>query len=525
MTITVSSGVTSTSLTISAGDPLVVLSGGAVISTTVLNGASATLSAGATASRITISAGGELLGAGDIEDYANHDSLDYGLVSGVTVGDTSSEAHLFVESGGVASSVMVVDNNSTEYVHANGHAFGTVLISGGHEVVADGGHASGTVVSANGDEIVSSGGFDSGTVVFSLGTEDVFGVASGTMVNSGGTQDVLGIASGTVVRGGYENVDGVTAGTVVSSGGYEYVDDGGNASGTAVTSGGYEIVSGGGHASGTVVSAGGYEYVDGSGYETSGGVASGTVLRGGEEFVSSGGLAVGTVGSSGGTEVVSKGGVVSGLFLSSGGSLVDDGAVRVAAARTFRGAMSGSGALAVLGSGDLVLSGDGSAFAGSAVINGGTIELATSGAIGSGGVVFGGGTGSHTLQIDAPAAGGTFANVISNFSGTHDFIDLRGLAYVAGASATVSGGVLTLSDGGHTYKFDLAGAIGSAGTLYPVTSDGHGGTLIDPRVATFAQAAAAFSPTAAGPLSPISSGGARAHAVMAAAAGSAGGHG
>jgi hypothetical protein len=49
-----------------------------------------------------------------------------------------------------------------------------------------------------------------------------------------------------------------------------------------------------------------------------------------------------------------------------------------------------------------------------------------------------------------------------------------------------------LTDGGKTYDFKLAGT--TVG-LYPVLSDGHGGTLIDPTAARFAQAAAAFAPS------------------------------
>jgi hypothetical protein len=157
------------------------------------------------------------------------------------------------------------------------------------------------------------------------------------------------------------------------------------------------------------------------------------------------------------------------------------------------------------------------------VLSGGTIELAEFRALGRGGVVFDGGTASETLQIDAadaPAAGGTFANTISNFSGPNDYIDLRGLAYVAGASATVSGATLTLSDGGKTYKFKLAGSIGSAGTLYPVTSDGNGGTLIDPRVAGFVQTMAGFAPANAASLTLVSSGGTSVRAALFNATGS-----
>jgi hypothetical protein len=148
----------------------------------------------------------------------------------------------------------------------------------------------------------------------------------------------------------------------------------------------------------------------------------------------------------------------------------------------------------------LALSDVGVEFSGRAVISGGTIELASAGALGAGSVQFvAPTTGSAVLQIDAadaPKAGGTFANAISNFSGADEDIDLRSLAFVSGATATVSGGVLVLIEGGKTYSFDLAGPTAAT---YAVTSDGHGGTLIDPAavdpgVVRFTQAAAAFAP-------------------------------
>jgi hypothetical protein len=98
------------------------------------------------------------------------------------------------------------------------------------------------------------------------------------------------------------------------------------------------------------------------------------------------------------------------------------------------------------------------------------------------------------LQIDAadaPKAGGTFANVISNFNGVNEDIDLTSIAFVSGAAAAISGSTLVLTDGGETYSFDIAGGTAAG---YSVTSDGHGGTLIDPSAALFAQTAAAFAP-------------------------------
>jgi hypothetical protein len=114
-------------------------------------------------------------------------------------------------------------------------------------------------------------------------------------------------------------------------------------------------------------------------------------------------------------------------------------------------------------------------------------------------------TGSAVLQIDAadaPAAGGTFANTIYNFSGANEDIDLASIAFVSGASASVVGGVLVLTDGGKTYAFDLAGTVAAA---YPVLSDGHGGTLIDPAVTRFTHNLAAFAPSDAAKTALVSS--------------------
>jgi hypothetical protein len=175
-----------------------------------------------------------------------------------------------------------------------------------------------------------------------------------------------------------------------------------------------------------------------------------------------------------------------------------DGEVSFAGAGTLAGTLAGSGAIVQDGPGDLVLSDAGTAFSGVAAIRGGTIELVTSGALGTGSLEFAPPTtGSAVLQIDAadaPAAGGTFANRIVGFSGANEDIDLRSIAFVAGASATVVGSTLVLTDGGATYTFDVGGTTAGA---YPVLSDGHGGTLIDPQVVAFAHSLAAFAPSVA----------------------------
>jgi autotransporter passenger strand-loop-strand repeat protein len=275
---------------------------------------------------------------------------------------------------------------------------------------------------------------------------------------------------------------GSARGTVLGDGAEELVSSGGVAVATTISSGGRAVLSSGGDAVDATVSSGGILYV----------LASGRTDE--------------TVVSSGGEEVVSSGGGALRLSLASGGVVVDDGEVRIGGAGTLDGTLTGSGAIVQDGTGDLVLGDSGAGFSGKAAIESGTVELASAGALGTGYVQFvEPATGSAVLQIDAadaPAAGGTFANVISNFSGAHEDIDLRSIAFVAGASATISGSTLVLSDGGKTYKFKLEGGVAGA---YPILSDGHGGTLIDPQVARFAHTAAAFAPSDAATAALVSS--------------------
>jgi autotransporter passenger strand-loop-strand repeat protein len=228
------------------------------------------------------------------------------------------------------------------------------------------------------------------------------------------------------------------------------------------------------------------------------------VDAGGVLYVRSSAAASGTVVSSGGGLIVSSGGVADGLSLLSGAELTDDGTV--SGSGTLAGVLLGTGTIVETGGGDLLLSGDGNKFAGAAVISGGTVELGTSDALGGASVQFvEPSTGSAVLRIDAadaPKAGGAFADTLSNFDGANEDIDLASIPYVSGASATVAGPTLTLTDGGKTYAFDIAGGVAAA---YPVLSDGHGGTLIDPQVALFVQTAAALAPSTAASTALVSS--------------------
>jgi autotransporter passenger strand-loop-strand repeat protein len=438
-------------------------------------------------------------------------SLETVYAGGLASGDlVSNGGRLYVSAGGVASGATVRSGGIEE---ALGTDDGGVVSGGGALVVLVGGLASGTTLRGGGERVL---GTESAGVVSNGGVDVVTsgGAADGTTVLDGGRLYLLAGTStdAQVSAGGKALISsgGVASATAVTSGGLEYVFAGGLASGAAVSNGGDELISSGGVADATMVSSGGLARV------LSGGAASGSVVQSGAkqvvyaggdafaatiqsgavEYALSGATTFTTVVSSGGTEAISSGALAIGLSLRSGGVLADDGEMRFAGAGALGGRLLGSGAIVQTEVGDLVIGGVGGNFTGRAAIEAGTIELASAGALGTGSVQFvAPSAGSAVLQIDAadaPAAGGTFANKIENFDATGEDIDLRSIAFVAGATATLTGGKLVLSDGGKTYTFNVAG--GTAG-MYPVLSDGAGGTLIDPKVTAFAQAAAAFIPS------------------------------
>jgi hypothetical protein len=169
----------------------------------------------------------------------------------------------------------------------------------------------------------------------------------------------------------------------------------------------------------------------------------------------------------------------------------------------------GTGALVLNGTGTLLLSAA-NTFTGGVTLQAGALELAASGAGGTGAISFAPTTGSAvTLRIDAadsPVAGATFVNILSNFDAASDILDLKGIAFVSGAKAVLSGATLTVTDGGKVYDFTLAG---TAATTYGASNDGTGGTLVtvtttatipavQPGTHAFVQALAALTPTPAG---------------------------
>jgi autotransporter passenger strand-loop-strand repeat protein len=219
MTITITAGHTSGPITISSGDPLIVLSGGEVYSATILNGGSATLSSGGVGIDVTVSKGGLLVGPGELE--AN--SQDYGDVVRALL-----EGSLEVRSGGVADEVTVSGGGLV--IDANGLTVGTVLSNDGTETISSGGFASGTKVESGGVLLLSAGGTavaatvsSAGLLVFGgalsanftydYGPETTSAVLGGVTVSSGGGLEITGatvLSGATLTLGAGTNVDGLT---------------------------------------------------------------------------------------------------------------------------------------------------------------------------------------------------------------------------------------------------------------------------------------------------------------------------
>jgi hypothetical protein len=128
----------------------------------------------------------------------------------------------------------------------------------------------------------------------------------------------------------------------------------------------------------------------------------------------------------------------------------------------------------------------------------GGVFTATQAVTGNGHIFISGGTAifeaGFNQPVDFAAAGGTlslwqsvnFSGVIQGYSaGTGDGLDLRDITFGKTTAATFSGtvtyGVLTVSDGVHTARFHLLGAIG--GATFVTSTDGHGGTNVSSRPA------------------------------------------
>ena len=446
-TSTIAAGHSSDGVTVSSGGTLEVLAGGSAFATAVST------------------SGTEIVFAGGLDSGASLFGTDASLVLS---GGVTSQA--VIGSGGTVSVLQDGSAASTSILGAGsslvsgGTTSGDVLIgSGGNlqavETVYDGGVASGATLSNTGVLVVSSGGTAVSTIVISTNVGNP-GRDGGLIVSSGGT------ASGAVISSGglmFER-GGVDAGTTISAGGKQFVESGGLAlgdsiydvqlvlsdgvtSGTNVRSGGIEIVSSGGHASATTVQSGGSAVI------STGGIASGVTAAGGTASVSSGGIIHGQLTiNAGGIGVIGPGGSADGLTANGGGG----------------------------GVGSAIVSSGGSVGIGGLTVGNGGIAIVLSGGIASGGMTI------HSGGIAILSGGQASGNALIQSGGT---LELFGDAVLSGGVKAMSwaqsphvvsymGNTLIVSAGADTARLQILSVAAQANNFI-LTSDGHGGTLIN----------------------------------------------
>ncbi len=290
-TSTITSGETSSGLSVSGGETLDVLAGGTVISTAVEFEGLEILSGGVATSTAVLAGGSQ------------------SIVGGLAVST--------VLLGGDVNSVFF---SAAEYVDAGGSAVATAAEDGG-SVVVSGGSATDITVSSGGVAVVVGGGVLSDTQLASSGSAIISeaGIASATTVSAFGLQEIGGgLAVDTVVlSNGGEIVynGGETRSTSVGSGASQTVDNSGLAENTSVTSGGEQIVSSGGSAVGTQIASASQTVAAG------GTAISAVLISGGIQFITAGGRSLDPVIAAGGLVSVVSGATVSNAIVDSGGQL------------------------------------------------------------------------------------------------------------------------------------------------------------------------------------------------------------
>ncbi|MGY3482155.1 autotransporter passenger strand-loop-strand repeat protein [Bradyrhizobium sp. USDA 4011] len=533
------SGGSTSAITVTANGTENVFAGGTALGTFIGNGGFMEIgipslqgsggSAGGTASNTTVVGGqldvnsGGLAVSTMIADNGGAKVTSGGAVSGTTI---SNSGGMTVLSGGTAAGTTVLGGGyfqlgegplSGSPGSAGGSATGTVL-SGGFEAVFSGGVDSGATILSGGNQTISSGGVTTGVMVTSGGVLNVSaGGSAAAEVASGGVENVLsgGLTFNTAVSsggalnvsagatahdvtlsGGTLNVQGrITSNVTIQSGGHEIVSAGGSVtgvtgSGTAI-SGLVDVLSGASFEYATVFNGGDLNVSSGATADhisvSSGGIfnVGGTVLSnvsvfaGGIENVFSGGVVTGVTGSgtgiSGGRVNVSSGGAIDHTTVISGGVLnIASGAAAHDIAVSSGGALNVAGAVtsnvAVFAGGNEIVSSGGST--GPVTISGGVVEL-QAGSVANGGITFSGSGGQ--LKIDGNSlAGTTISSLVLG-----DSIDLAGLNFVSGGSATLqAGNILHVTEGASSFDLQLDAI---PGVRFSVGADSGTGTLVTTR--------------------------------------------
>ncbi len=341
-TINLSSGQTTSNITLNSGDQETIFSGGVAYATTVFNGGLEFISAGGLASGTVVSNGGFMdVSGGGTTSGAFLVSGGFASVSsgGVAVDTTvqgvgqnvdraPSSSELDIGFGAIASNTAVGGGG---LLNVNGSAAFVFVFSGGQVNVASGGTATDQTISGlsflsdslqRSSETVQSGGDIFNTsVTYGAAISLQDSIAATLFILSGATVDVSqgGVTSNTLIQGLGPSGDGSTPA-------FENVSSGSVAESTSVGSGG-DLNIAGGFATDVFVFSGGEFFVQSGGSATNVTVSGLAGSDGPFSFatISGGGFASGVSATGGG--VVNVQGEADSLSVISGGTLnvVDDG--------------------------------------------------------------------------------------------------------------------------------------------------------------------------------------------------------
>ena len=437
------------------------------------------------------------------------------LSSNITPVELESGSSLTINGGGFTlngggtfrgffaySGTLSLNNMTIANMLAQGGAGGAGFEGGG----GGAGLGGGLFVNAGADVVVNSVSFSGNAAIGGAGGaySGSFEGGGGGMLGSGGSRfeggtggsGVTGTGGG--LGGGYENTSfpqyasgysggfggggGGGGGEIRGSGGNGGFGGGGGGGGGGGTGG---FGGGGGGAGQTPGGAGFGAGQGGSGNLGQGGGGGGGLGAGAAIFIRQGGtLTIGAGSLTGGTVTGGTGGFRAGGGQGLGSAIFIEGGQSVTLAPVLGQTLAinntiadstgygGTGSLIIDGAG-MVSLGASNSFTGGVSLVAGTLSLGAVQAAGTGTITFGGGV----LQLgNAALSGSRFGNTIAGFS-TGETIDLTGLAYASGASASVNNGTVSVRSGSTT---DLLTVIGVAnGMEFELAADSGTGTQLE----------------------------------------------
>jgi autotransporter passenger strand-loop-strand repeat protein len=487
-TSTISSGQSPSNLVASGGNLINVLSGGTIISASILSGGSATIQYGGVDSGSTVSSGGAelVLGSATGDIVAGSQTVSVGTTgSGIVTNETVvSGGVVYLSVKATSASGTTVDSGGMLLVNGNISTNNTVLSGGGivdlesakatltgGMVFAGGGtlEVTGNTSATYGDLAVISG-FAAGAVIDITSATTLGAAASATLTTATSGGNTVATVSGGGVSDSFI-FSGTTIGanlilTSDGAGGREITL---SSTGSAVTS-----VGSGATRSNLVVSSGSAAALT---VYSGGTIVSATILSGGSATISAGGVDSASIVSGGGSEVLLGSATGDSIF----GTQTVGAATAVVSSETVDS--GGSVTLAVSGAtanGTTVLNGgtfniSGASTAINTTIAGGTVNLLSPQATLAGSLAF---DGPGTLDIaNLSSAGSGDQAVISGFYYA-DVVNLPAIGPGATLSTSSSGGdtVATVTSGGASETLTFAGSATSANLT--LTSNGSGGEEI-----------------------------------------------